>query len=317
MVTEMHAATEPSSEPYDAAFEEEEVQLGSSAGVGVQISFAPPGSSGKSIVTMSGAGGELAGSLAQANGNFMKKVELGALHDALKGESHVSEAKFAEVLRNLLPGADTPAPEAISGLFRAFDVDGSGAVDEKELIAGCQALCSGEETTKLKLAFACFDKDGDGHLDAEELKSLLRGTIEPAVQSLHAAIDFASFGSDDVDVDAINEEANGAAALSSEGAPEGMVKVELKTKAGTATLLAPKAAFASDQLDSSALGLGAFIDALVTGAIKKYDSDGNGTIEGEEFVLFAKENAFLSAWFGRLVGPDGSKASWKDDFDAS
>ena len=127
---------------------------------GVQLSFSAPGGTGKSIVKQSTAGGEF-GSLLPSQ-QVMSGVSLGALHDALKGEEQVSEAKFAEVLKSLLAGAQSPPAEAVSALYRAFDVDGSGGVDEKELIAGCQALCAGDETQKLKLAFACFDKDGDG-----------------------------------------------------------------------------------------------------------------------------------------------------------
>ena len=104
----------------------------------------------------------------------MHKVSFGALHEALKGQGRVTEAKFAEVLGRLLPAADAPPKEAITGLYRAFDADASGEVDEAELIAGCQKLCSGEEAVKLQLAFACFDKDGDGHLDKDELKAKCR-----------------------------------------------------------------------------------------------------------------------------------------------
>lgn len=139
---------------------------------------------------------------------------------------------------------------------------------------------------------------------------MLRGTIEPAVAQLHSAIDFASFGGGDdgPDVDAITEEANGAATLSSEGAPEGFVKVELSTKAGVASVNVPKESFASDDLGSSSLNLDAFLDALVAGAMGKHDADGNGTIESDEFITFASENAFLSAWFGHLTArarPEG------------
>ena len=60
----------------------------------------------------------------------------------------------------------------------------SGEVDQSELVAGCQALCSGDETAKLRLAFSCFDKDGDGHLTSAKLKVLLKGTIEPGLRPL-------------------------------------------------------------------------------------------------------------------------------------
>lgn len=99
-----------------------------------------------------------------------------------------------------------------------------------------------------------------------QLKLLLKGTIEPAVQTLHAAIDFASFGTagEEPDLDAINDEANGAAALTSVGGEGGdTVQVELKTRAGLATISVPKTALSAGALDASALSLDAFLGALV------------------------------------------------------
>lgn len=48
--------------------------------------------------------------------------------------------------------------------------------------------------------------------------------------------------------------------------------------------------------------------------MEKYDLDQNGSIEIDEFVSFAKENPFLSLWFGHLTDRDATKSSWKDDF---
>ena len=58
----------------------------------------------------------------------------------------------------------------------------------------------------------------------------------------------------------------------------------------------------------------ALLEALVASALEKYDADKNGTIEMDEFVLFARENPFLSVWFGHLTDASATKASWKDDF---
>ena len=115
-------------------------------------------------------------------------MPLSALHEALTsaadgGGQRISEAQFTAAVHALLPSAvDRPAPQVIASLFRVFDSDGSGDVDEAELIAGCAQLCSGQATTRLELAFRCFDRDGDGHLDRDEIADLLRKTIEPAVQ---------------------------------------------------------------------------------------------------------------------------------------
>ena len=164
--------------------------------VGVSMSFAAPGGGGdgKTIRRQSTAGGlvDSFGSLKPSDGqSMMNKVDLGKLHAALSGDELVSEAKFASTLKSLLPPADQPDAEVIKALFKAFDTDGSGEVDQKELIAGCQALCGGSEADKLRLTFACFDGDGDGKLTKEEVGALLRGTVGRAVAGLAAAIDFA------------------------------------------------------------------------------------------------------------------------------
>ena len=222
-------------------------------------------------------------------------------------------------------------------------------------------MCSGDEATKLKLAFSCFDKvkparlqlhrpilptapprapsgaanayplpdllmfcvhvaqDGDGHLTADEIRSLLRGSLEPAVSALHGAIDFASYSSDGVDVDAINDEAGGAATLCSSDDPA-LITVTLRTKVGTATLEVPRDALSPQALSEHGhhLSVDAFLGALVDDAMRKNDADANGSLEAEEFVAFAKDNPFLSIFFGHLTQSGvRAKSSWKDDFSSS
>ena len=288
---------------------------------GFKISFAAPSSGGgKSIVTQTATAGgvvDQAGSLKKSEGAaVLNKIDLGALHAALQGEPTVSEAKFGQAIKSLMPAAERPSPEILAALFKAFDADSSGAVDQAELVAGCQALCSGDEAAKLRLAFKCFDGDGDGHLTSEELKQILRGTIEPAVSALHGAIEFAAFGADEGGlVEAINEEAGGSATLQGDvAAGEGMVKVDLKTKVGVATIVVPSSALADDPAPGAgALSLDAFLSALVSGAMAKYDADGSGTIEAEEFVAFAKENPFLQVWFGSLTDASARKFDARTD----
>jgi Ca2+-binding EF-hand superfamily protein len=293
------------------------------ANVGIAVDFSPlGGGTGKTIVAGATGARDQAGSLLQSDGQrLMGQIDLGGLHGALQGEALVSEAKFKNALEALLPASDRPSSANVSALFHAFDVDSSGEIDQKELIAGCQALCMGNEATKLRLAFSCFDGDGDGHLSAAELKTLLRGTIAPAVSQLHSAIDFASFGAEgDEMVGAVNEEAAGAATLTADEVTETgerRVKVELTTKLGVVTIHAPAAAISSAAPEVGALSLDAFLNSLVEGALAKYDADANGTIEMEEFVSFAKENPFLSVWFGHLTEEPQNTASWKDDFNVS
>lgn len=166
----------------------------------------------------------------------------------------------------------------------------------------------------MALSFACFDADGDGHLDKAELKRLLRGTIEPAVCSLHAAVDFAAFAGEP-ELGDIAEESAGAASLAESA--DGKVRVELKTGAGVATLLVPQEALTPDALAAgagAALSLDSFVDALASASLAAHDADGNATLEVGEFVGFAKKNPFLQLWFGPgLTGaPAAPGASWKD-----
>ena len=285
----------------------------SAASGGIQLAL--PTAKGATIVhsNASGLSDGSPGSLVigQSQGSsILKNVELGALHEALNkgGGGSINAARFSEVLAELLPPADRPSAETVSALFRVFDTDGSGDVDEAELVAGCSQLCGGDPTERMALAFKCFDKDGDGHLDKAEIAALLRKTIEPAVKDLHAALDFA----DPSDLQSINDEAGGSAAVSA--VEEGKVRVELKTPVGVATLYAPADALASDALgtDGAALSLDAFLTALVDSAMASHDQDGNGTIEASEFAAFASSNSFLSLWFGHLTEVNTGKTTWRD-----
>jgi hypothetical protein len=116
-------------------------------------------------------------------------------------------------------------------------------------------------------------------------------------------------------VDEINNEAGGAASLSKAG-EEGKVRIELKTPVGAVTIFVPSAALSGDAIggQGSAISLDQFLKALVDGAMSKYDTDKNGTLESDEFVSFAAANPFLTAWFGRLASKrsKGSGQSWKD-----
>ena len=122
----------------------------------------------------------------------LQSVTFGALHERLRGKGAVSLDAFADAVASLLPAPDRPEREVIDALFKAFDTDGNGSLDESEVLAGCQALCGGSEADKLRLTFACFDGDGDGKLTKEEVGALLRGTVGRAVAGLAAAIDFAA-----------------------------------------------------------------------------------------------------------------------------
>lgn len=123
---------------------------------GVSFSFAS--ADGKSsIQTTANAGGVEPGSLLRENAaapaqKALGRVDLGALHAALSsgGDStKVTADSFAAALRTLLPGADAPPAEAMAALFRSFDADGSGQVDESELVSGCSQVKTNQRTRDL------------------------------------------------------------------------------------------------------------------------------------------------------------------------
>ena len=58
---------------------------------------------------------------------------------------------FVALVRGLNP-TDPPPVTTVEALFRAFDSDASGTVDQAEIVAGCQILCGGDQTAKLRLA---------------------------------------------------------------------------------------------------------------------------------------------------------------------
>ena len=192
----------------------------------------------------------------------LQGVNLGALHKALDGEGSVSLPQLEAAIKKLLPAGQAPPPEVVAALFRAWDTDGSGLVDKAELVAGCQALCAGDEGEKLRLAFSCFDADGDGHLTQPEVAKLLRGSISSSVTALHAGFEFAGEGAD---LSELQDEA-GAAGASLEEQPDGTIRVTLTTAVGPATITVPRAAL--DDCSSAQLSADAFVEQLVQTALE-------------------------------------------------
>ena len=169
-------------------------------------------------------------------------VELGALHKALSAECAKSNGgavglqQFIAVVQSLSPRGSSEAPQStIEALFKAMDTDGSGAVDQAEVVAGCQILCGGDRTAKLRLAFQCYDTDGDGHLSKDEVGMLLKGAVTKAVKVLHSSIDFAveeaaAFGEEVTPEELENQ------GVEIDEDPEGKVTVTLQTDAGEVSM---------------------------------------------------------------------------------
>lgn len=303
-------AEEPADDPGD------DVMAAAYSGGVVHLEFggAASGGGGRSTIVRSEWGTGIGYSVQQQTKSSMaalQSVDLGGLHRALDGAEPVTLPKLQAAVQQLLPAGEVPPVEVFAALFRAWDIDGSGSVDKGELLAGCQALCSGDETEKLKLTFKCFDSDGDGHLSKPEVQLLLRGSIASAVSMLHGGLEFAGA---DASIEELKEEATSAGATLEQQA-DGMVKVGLTTTVGPVTIHVPVSAL--KDCSTAELSADAFLEALVNDAFAKNDADGNATIEMDEFVAFVKSNDFLSAWFGFLQQEPskvdyGGKTSWKD-----
>ena len=58
-------------------------------------------------------------------------------------------------------------------MFTAFDKDGSGKVDFKELATGLSLVSKGTTVEKLTILFTSYDRDGSGELDKTEVNAIL------------------------------------------------------------------------------------------------------------------------------------------------
>jgi len=90
---------------------------------------------------------------------------LAAFEEAADEELNLTREAFHEVLRSkFLPKSQSNLEYEQSRLllnrvFDAFDTDGNGIVDFKELAAGVAALCGGSPVNQVEAAFALYDAD--------------------------------------------------------------------------------------------------------------------------------------------------------------
>lgn len=77
-------------------------------------------------------------------------------------------------LESLGPMLCPPIPQsAVPGVFNAFDENRDGHVDFKELCCGVSAACRGPTVERSKFLFKVFDLDRDGRLNEGELKGMV------------------------------------------------------------------------------------------------------------------------------------------------
>uniref|UniRef100_A0A915CDK1 ubiquitinyl hydrolase 1 n=1 Tax=Parascaris univalens TaxID=6257 RepID=A0A915CDK1_PARUN len=86
----------------------------------------------------------------------------------------INDTKLCKLTRNGFTQLVGGAIEAyfIDGLFRAFDENGDGLIDFKELVCGLSASCRGPDTARLNFAAQLFDEDSDGFLTRSDIETL-------------------------------------------------------------------------------------------------------------------------------------------------
>lgn len=94
------------------------------------------------------------------------------------GATALTRPAFSAGLAAIARASDSSAsPSVVDALaqflFDAFDEDGSGDVDLRELGSGLSALCGGTRDEKLRAAFRLYDADGDGVISLDEMTRYL------------------------------------------------------------------------------------------------------------------------------------------------
>mmetsp|Transcript_11553 Transcript_11553/g.29129 ORF Transcript_11553/g.29129 Transcript_11553/m.29129 type:complete len:201 (-) Transcript_11553:74-676(-) len=101
-------------------------------------------------------------------------------------DGQLNREQFASVVQSVLPSTDQITAVVAGGdrssklhsLFDAFDVDGNGTVDFKELATGLSILLMGTEQEKITFAFRLLDANGDGDISLEEILLYFKAYIQ-------------------------------------------------------------------------------------------------------------------------------------------
>lgn len=67
-------------------------------------------------------------------------------------------------------------------MFEQFDVDGSGGIDEQELLTGFTVLAKGSIDEKVDLTFRLYDLDGNGYIDKQEMTTMMKRSLDSGFQ---------------------------------------------------------------------------------------------------------------------------------------
>uniref|UniRef100_A0A8C4P3W4 Calsenilin-like n=1 Tax=Dromaius novaehollandiae TaxID=8790 RepID=A0A8C4P3W4_DRONO len=114
----------------------------------------------------------------QAQTKFTKK-ELQSLYRGFKTECPsglVDEETFKLIYSQFFPQGD--ATTYAQFLFKAFDVDGNGAICFQDFVVGLSVLLRGTVREKLRWAFNLYDINKDGCITREEMLQIMKSIYD-------------------------------------------------------------------------------------------------------------------------------------------
>jgi len=94
----------------------------------------------------------------------------------VKDTGDISYEDFCEVMQR----PDSPMMDA---LFRAFDLDNSGALELKEFLVVLSMYTTSTQSDKIKFSFMMYDEDGSGYLERAEFIELLRANFHSDIRN--------------------------------------------------------------------------------------------------------------------------------------
>jgi len=80
-------------------------------------------------------------------------------------------------------------PGAVEWIFQLFDTDHSGGIDMSELISGISVFTKGSPEQKAELTFKAYDIDGNGFIDREEMKQIVRKSLDSSYKIAKQEVD--------------------------------------------------------------------------------------------------------------------------------
>lgn len=159
-------------------------------------------------------------------------------------------------------------PHLTGALFKYFDRNGNGLIDENEFVLSMSVLTKGSAEDKLKLAFATYDTSGNGSISRRELHQAIKNQVVGGTKLLMTLLTLeAEANRTGKDINSIDPRA-------------------IKIRKSDLPI----------KLED--------IKPLVNDAFNRYDKDKNGRITLEEFMLWAKDEPRLTDTMAVLHGSD-------------